>query len=172
MFCFCFHFKPTRPIFLEIWNKILYIIQYLTLRIWDQGHGQNRPKSNQVIHRSGPSILPKMKEITKIIIFCDVVTLTYDLWPWKIYHFKALSLPMCAKFFNNPLRTFSLSCSDHLYCKSIFVMLWPGPFTLSPMTLKNYSACGTITTIVWAKFENNPSSTFFSYCAHTITQVA
>ena len=32
-----------------------------------QGHGQNRPKSNQVIYRSGPTIVPKIKEIQKVV---------------------------------------------------------------------------------------------------------
>ena len=32
-----------------------------------QGQGQGRPKSNQVIHRSGPTIVPKMKEIRKVV---------------------------------------------------------------------------------------------------------
>ena len=37
--------------------------QILILKIQGQGHSENRPKSNQVIFRSGPSILPKMKQI-------------------------------------------------------------------------------------------------------------
>ena len=32
-----------------------------------QGHNENRPKSNQVIYRSGPTIVPKMKEIPKVV---------------------------------------------------------------------------------------------------------
>ena len=40
-------------------------IPYLTLKIQGQGHDENRPKSNQVIYRSGPIIVPKMKEIQK-----------------------------------------------------------------------------------------------------------
>ena len=35
----------------------------LTLKIQSQGYVENRPKSNQVIYRSMPSILPKMKKI-------------------------------------------------------------------------------------------------------------
>ena len=31
-----------------------------------QGHDESRPKSNQVIYRSGPTIVPKMKEIQKV----------------------------------------------------------------------------------------------------------
>ena len=40
---------------------------YLTLKIQGQGDGENRPKSNQVIYRSGPSVLPKMREIWKVV---------------------------------------------------------------------------------------------------------
>ena len=42
-------------------------IPYLTLKIQGQGHDKNRPKSNQVIYRSGPTIQVKMKEIQKIV---------------------------------------------------------------------------------------------------------
>ena len=42
-------------------------IPYLTLKIQGQGHSENRPKSNQVIYRSGPLIMPKMKEIKKVV---------------------------------------------------------------------------------------------------------
>ena len=38
-------------------------IPYLILKIQGQGHDENRPKSYQVIYRSGPTIVPKMKEI-------------------------------------------------------------------------------------------------------------
>ena len=41
-------------------------IPYLTLESLGQGHGKNWPKSNQVIYRSGPSILPKRKESEKV----------------------------------------------------------------------------------------------------------
>ena len=37
------------------------------LTILGQGHDENRPKSNQVIYRSGPTIVPKMKEIQKVV---------------------------------------------------------------------------------------------------------
>ena len=37
------------------------------MKIQGQGHDQNRPKSNQVIYRSGPTIVPKMKEIQKVV---------------------------------------------------------------------------------------------------------
>ena len=32
-----------------------------------QGHNENWPKSKQVIYRSGPTIVPKMKEIQKVV---------------------------------------------------------------------------------------------------------
>ena len=37
------------------------------MRIQGQGRDQNRPKSNPVIYRSGPTIVPKMKEIQKVV---------------------------------------------------------------------------------------------------------
>ena len=40
---------------------------YLTLKNLSQGHSENRPKSNQVIYRSRPTIMPKMKEIPKVV---------------------------------------------------------------------------------------------------------
>ena len=42
-------------------------IPYLILKNLGQGHDENRPKSNQVIYRSGPTIVPKMKEIQKVV---------------------------------------------------------------------------------------------------------
>ena len=42
-------------------------MRYLTLKIQGQGHDENRPKSNQLIYRSGPTIVPKMKEIQKVV---------------------------------------------------------------------------------------------------------
>ena len=45
----------------------IYQIPYLTLKNLGQGHDENRPKSNQVIYRSGPTIVPKMKEIQKVV---------------------------------------------------------------------------------------------------------
>ena len=42
-------------------------IPYLTLKILGQSHNENQPKSNQVIYRSGPIIVPKMKEIPKVV---------------------------------------------------------------------------------------------------------
>ena len=56
-----FRFVAIGPFLAEI-----YQIPYLTLKIQAQGHDENRPKSNQVIYRSGPTILPKMKEIQKV----------------------------------------------------------------------------------------------------------
>ena len=54
--------------FMAIWPFLAEIqqIPYLTLESLGQGHGKNWPKSNQVIYRSGPSILPKMKESEKV----------------------------------------------------------------------------------------------------------
>ena len=57
--CVCFLFRGNRTIF--GWDT------YLTLKIQGQGLDQNRPKSNQVIYRSGPTIMPKMKEIQKVV---------------------------------------------------------------------------------------------------------
>ena len=37
------------------------------MKIQGQGHNQNRPKSNQVIYRSGPTTVPKMKEIQEVV---------------------------------------------------------------------------------------------------------
>ena len=62
--CVCFSFRGKRTIF--GWD-IGKAIRYLTLKIQDQGHDQNRPKSNQWIYRSGPTIVLKMKEIQKIV---------------------------------------------------------------------------------------------------------
>ena len=42
-------------------------ISYLTLANLAQGHGENRPKYNQAICRSGPTIVPKLKKIQKIV---------------------------------------------------------------------------------------------------------
>ena len=40
---------------------------FLTLRNLGQGHDENPPKSNQVSYRSGPTIVPKMKEMQKVV---------------------------------------------------------------------------------------------------------
>ena len=42
-------------------------IPYLTLKTLGRGHNENQPKSNQVIYRSGQTIVPKMKEIQKVV---------------------------------------------------------------------------------------------------------
>ena len=55
----CFLFRGNRTIFGKI--------PYLTLKNLGQGHDENRPKSNRVIYRSGPTIVPKMKEIQKVV---------------------------------------------------------------------------------------------------------
>ena len=60
--CVCFSFRGNRTILAEIWP-----IPYLTLKIQGQEHNENRPKSNQIIYRPGPTILPKMKEIQKVV---------------------------------------------------------------------------------------------------------
>ena len=68
----CFLFRGNRTIF--GWDIANYII--LTLKSQDQGHNENRPKSNQVHYRSGPSIFPKMKEIWKIRAYSEVIEWT------------------------------------------------------------------------------------------------
>ena len=40
---------------------------YVCFSFHGQGHDANRPKSNQVIYRSGPTIVPQMKEIQKVV---------------------------------------------------------------------------------------------------------
>ena len=58
----CFLFCGNRTIFgRDIANSIL------TLKFQGQVHNENQPKSNQVIYRSGPTILPKMKEIWRVV---------------------------------------------------------------------------------------------------------
>ena len=59
---FAFRFVAIGPFLAEIQQ-----IPCLTLKIQGQGHDQNRPKSNQVIYRSEPTIVPKMKEIQKVV---------------------------------------------------------------------------------------------------------
>ena len=60
--CVCFLFHGNRTIFgWDIANSIF------DLKIQDQGHNANRPKSYQVIYRSGPTIMPKIKEIQKSV---------------------------------------------------------------------------------------------------------
>ena len=60
MFAFCY--VAIGPFLAEIKR-----IPYLTLKNLGEGHDQNRPKSNQVIYRSGPTIVPKMKKIQKVV---------------------------------------------------------------------------------------------------------
>ena len=58
----CFSFLGNRTIFgWDIANSIF------DLENLGQGHNESRPKSNQVIYRSGPTIVPKMKEIQKVV---------------------------------------------------------------------------------------------------------
>ena len=58
----CFLFRGNRTIFgWDIANSIF------DLEKLGQGHYQNRPKSSQVIYRSGPTIVPKMKEMQKVV---------------------------------------------------------------------------------------------------------
>ena len=61
---FAFRFVAIGPFLAEIKQ-----IPYFTLKIQGQGqgHNENRPKSNQVIYWSGPTIMPKIKEIPKVI---------------------------------------------------------------------------------------------------------
>ena len=37
------------------------------MKIRGQGHNENLPKSNQVNYRSGPTIMPKLKEIQNVV---------------------------------------------------------------------------------------------------------
>ena len=59
----CFSFRGNRTIF--GWDIANSIIDHEKNQ--GQGHNENRPKSNQVINRSGPTIVPKMKEIQKVV---------------------------------------------------------------------------------------------------------
>ena len=59
--CLRFRFVAIGPFLAEIKQ-----IPYLTLKNLGQGQDKNRPKSNQVIYRSGPRIVPKMKESKKL----------------------------------------------------------------------------------------------------------
>ena len=61
--CVCFFsFMAIGQFLAEIWQ-----MPYLTLKIQSQGHDENQPKSSQVIYRSGPTIVQKMKEIQKFV---------------------------------------------------------------------------------------------------------
>ena len=58
----CFLFRGNPTIFgWDIANSIF------DLEKSRSGHDENRPKSNQVIYRWGPTIVPKMKEIQKLV---------------------------------------------------------------------------------------------------------
>ena len=59
---FVFRFVAIGP-FLDEINQI----PYLTLKFQGQGHDENQPKSNQVIYGSGPTIMPKIKEIQQVV---------------------------------------------------------------------------------------------------------
>ena len=55
----CFSFRGNRTIFgWDIANSIFDL---------EKSRSRSRPKSNQVIYRSGPTIVPKMKEIRKVV---------------------------------------------------------------------------------------------------------
>ena len=59
---FAFRFVAIGPFLAEIQQ-----IPYLTFKIQGQGQDENWPKLNQVIYRSGRTIVPKMKEIWKVV---------------------------------------------------------------------------------------------------------
>ena len=59
---FAFHFVAIGSFLAKILQ-----IPYLTLKIQGQGRDENRPKSNQVIYWSGPTIVPKLKEIQQVV---------------------------------------------------------------------------------------------------------
>ena len=53
------------------WQSDHFWLRYSKFHIWPcknlgQGHDENRAKSNQVIYRSGPTIVPKIKEIEPV----------------------------------------------------------------------------------------------------------
>ena len=55
----CFSFRGNRTIFgWDIANSIFDL---------EKSTSRSRPKSNQVIYRSGPTIVPKIKEIQKVV---------------------------------------------------------------------------------------------------------
>ena len=57
-----FRFVASAPLLAEIQQ-----IPYLNLKIQGQGHGEKRTTFNQVTYRPGPKIVPKMKEIQKVV---------------------------------------------------------------------------------------------------------
>ena len=58
----CFSFRGNRTIC--GWDIANSIFDFENL---GQDHDESRPKSNQVFYRSGPTIVPKMKEIQKVV---------------------------------------------------------------------------------------------------------
>ena len=58
----CFSFCCKGPLLAETLQ-----IPYLTLKIQGRDHDKNRPKSNQVMYRSGSSTMPTMKENLKVV---------------------------------------------------------------------------------------------------------
>ena len=58
----CFSFRGNQIIF--GWDIANSIFDFENV---GQGHDENRPESNQVINRSGPTIMLKMKEIQKFV---------------------------------------------------------------------------------------------------------
>ena len=63
---------------------------------------ENGPKSNQVILRSGPSILPKMKEIKKIIAWTKVCVRRQwtQHWWWCMNRYKNIKSSHILGWFN------------------------------------------------------------------------
>ena len=49
------------------WQLNHFWLRYSKFHIWPQGHDENWPKSSQIIYRSGPTIVTKMKEIQKVV---------------------------------------------------------------------------------------------------------
>ena len=98
------------------WQSFFTEIQqspYLTLKIQGQGHNENRPKSNQVIYRSGLSIQPKIKEIWKVV---QCYRVNKSLLPR--YWLTALSYPYAQ---------FSPTC----WPRAAFVHCWGRPQLIS-----------------------------------------
>ena len=61
--CVCFSFRGNRTTFgWDIANSIFNLEKSRS-----RSRRKSRPKSNQVIYRSGPTIVPKMKEIQKVV---------------------------------------------------------------------------------------------------------
>ena len=60
--CVCFSFRGNQAIF--GWDKANSIFDLENSRSRSR---RDRPKSNKVIYRSGPTTVPKMKEIQKVV---------------------------------------------------------------------------------------------------------